>query len=225
MKKWTMVIPIYNDSKSLGLLLIEIDKYKFDQGHFLVVDNGSTVELMTELDSSAIPEEVEIIRTDRNLGFGGGIMFGLSATRTEWVGWMPGNLKVHPSQLLFFEPLIESDKFDLIKAKRKGRSFQANLKTLVASFIQSLVMRQRMSDTGGTPTFLRRIFLAHLQDAPSDYVFESFVMFKARSFNLKINRPNVLYGNRQFGNSHWQRGLGAEFSLMKNIVRQSKTWR
>lgn len=224
MKIWTVVIPVYNDSKSLKVLINEIEKADFTDGVFLIVDNGSTDNALLELEGRAI-QGVEIVRTEQNLGFGGGIKFGLNRALTEWVGWMPGNLKVHPSELSLFKPLLGSGNFDLIKASRKGRSFQANLKTFGAGLIQSVILRQMMFDTGGTPTFMRRSFLHHLEDAPNDYVFESYVLFRARRLKLRINRPKVLYGKRIFGESHWQRGIKAEFMLMKNIVSQSKKWK
>ena len=81
-----------------------------------------------------------------------------------------------------------------------------------------------MLDTGGTPTFIKKHFFDQIKNAPNDYVFESFVLFKARQLKLRIDRPKVLYGNRMFGKSHWQRGLNAELNLLKDIVQQSRTW-
>ena len=223
MKIWTVVIPIFNDSKSLGVLLNENENSNSTDGVFLIVDNGSTDNSVLELEDRSI-QGVEIVRTEQNLGFGGGIKFGLNRATTEWVGWMPGNLKVHPSDLSLFRSTIDSDNFDLIKANRRGRSFQANVKTFGAGLIQSVILRKIMFDTGGTPTFIRRSFLPHIQDAPSDYVFESYVLFRAHKLKLRINRPKVPYGKRLFGQSHWQRGIKAEFRLMKSIVKQSKKW-
>ena len=224
MKTWTVVIPIYNDEKSLTVLLEEIEKSEFHDGLFLIVDNGSTNKLSLKPDGSKIPG-VDLIRTELNLGFGGGIKFGLNKAETEWVGWMPGNLRVHPRELLSFRQIIRSNNFDFIKANRKGRSFLASLKTLGVGLIQSAITMRMMFDAGGTPTFMRKSLLHYLEHAPDDYVFESYVLFKARKFKLRIKRPKVIYGNRIFGHSHWQSGIKAEFKLSKNIFRQSKNWK
>ena len=82
-----------------------------------------------------------------------------------------------------------------------------------------------MFDAGGTPTFMRKSFLHYMEHAPDDYVFESYVLFTARRFKMRIKRPSVNYGNRIFGHSHWQRGIKAELNLLKNIVKQSKKWK
>ena len=105
------------------------------------------------------------------------------------------------------------------------RSRQANFKTLLAGIIQSLILKCNMLDTGGTPTFIRRDYLHKLSNAPDDYVFESYVLYIARKLNFRISRPRVEYAERLFGQSHWQRGVTAEINLMRNIVRQSKTWK
>ena len=215
---WTVVIPIYNDAVALEKLLNEIELTNLKNGSFIIVDNGSSDQIMLGgkfRDNS----KFKFVRTENNLGFGGGIKYGLKFANTEWVGWMPGNLKVHPKELNKIDAIIQLNQYEFIKGARVGRDFKSRIKTSIAGVIQSLVLRKNMLDTGGTPTFITRNYIKHLELSPNDYVFESFVLFTAHKYKLRKVRPKIIYGNRIYGSSHWQRGLKSEIKLMINIYK------
>jgi len=218
-----MVIPVFNDRDSLEVLLKKIDTMETPGFHFLIVDNGSTdLELSTYLENGGT--NWSSIRTPQNLGFGGGIMFGIKASSTAWVGWMPGNLKIDPLDVPNFISQINFDPNSLIKARRVGRTIVSSSKTLFAGMVQTIMLRKNMLDTGGTPTVCTREFIERLLDPPKDYIFESFILHSARSSKLNVQRPKINYGKRMFGQSHWQNGLTAEMALMRDIVISSRNW-
>jgi glycosyltransferase involved in cell wall biosynthesis len=221
---WTIVIPIYNDGTALQTLLNEIEKLSFTNGLFLIVDNGSNDGKIRIKDYEKYTN-VSYLKVEKNLGFGGGIKHGLKHTETKWVGWMPGNLKVHPSELLKIIPLLENSKYDFIKSKRIGRDIASNLKTFFAGLVQTVILRKNMLDTGGTPTFIKRKYLEYLYLSPNDYLFESHVMYIAHKLKLSTFRPKINYGVRIYGTSHWQRGINSELRLMMHFYRNTKKWR
>ena len=220
----TIVIPVFNDFESLQVLLERIEKIEDTKFNFLIVDNGST-------DPNLIDRITEgghnwsAVRTPQNLGFGGGILFGIHECKTPWVGWMPGNLKIDPSDLVNFLIKVSFQPNLFIKALRVGRKPSARLKSYVSGLVQSLLLREKMMDTGGTPTICEKRFVTALNNPPMDYVFESYVYFAAIRAELYIQRPKIHYGARLFGNSHWQNGLRAEVSLMRKIVSDARSWR
>ena len=99
MSQVTFVIPIYNDAQSLSKLLELIGSTDDNRIKFLVVDNGSSDPAVVNLLQNGKQEMYSWVRIEKNLGFGGGIMHGLEIAKTEWVGWMPGNLKINPNEL------------------------------------------------------------------------------------------------------------------------------
>ena len=219
-----MIIPVFNEAKSLPKLLELLQEVKSNETHFLLVDNGSTdpeVKLLLQNDKATWSS----VRTETNLGFGGGILFGIAASETEFVGWMPGNLKVDPREV---EAVLKSNLIDgveFLKAWRIARGWLPHLKTFIVGVTLSLILHRRMFDSGGTPTVCKKKFISELHDIPSDYVFESFVFFQARQKGLRIRRPRIRYGERVFGQSHWQRGVRSEVKLMKNILWSSREWK
>lgn len=223
MTKISIVIPIYNDSQSLLELISRIESLRSTSFDFLIVDNGSTDDqTVTLLQKNGLAWKS--IRSEKNLGFGGGILFGLREAKSEYVGWMPGNLKIDPRDLNDFVSGIQLHGNVLLKAKRKNRSTIANFKTLLAGLTQSILLRENMLDTGGTPTICHRSFIETFFNPPQDYVFESYVLYRARLKKMEVLRPSINYGKRLFGNSHWQTGIKAEAKLMWKIIRSSSRW-
>ena len=165
------------------------------------------------------------VRTENNLGFGGGILYGLDFCTTDYVGWMPGNLKVDPVEFVNLLKSTDLAKYQMIKARRVNRGREAALKTLILGFAQSVILSKNMLDSGGTPTICRKDFIKSLRNAPKDYVFESYVLFQARKREYKIFRPKLSYRKRIYGNSHWQRGFLSEMRLTGAILLGSLKWR
>jgi hypothetical protein len=222
MHSCTIIIPIYNDFESLVVLSEWIrESSRFDK-EFLIVNNGSTDKRI-----HALLEEQEIpyMSSSINLGFGGAILFAADKVATDWIAWMPGNLKVDPRDLLNFLGNFHFNRNTFVKAKRVNRGRTANIKTYIAGVIQSVILLRNMLDTGGTPTLCQRSFLLSLSDPPKDVVFESFMLYAARHRGLKIVRPKFSYGQRVFGQSHWQRGFKSELTLMIKIIDNCMDWR
>jgi glycosyltransferase involved in cell wall biosynthesis len=221
-KSCTIVIPIYNDFESLVVLSDWIKESAKFRTEFLIVDNGSTDRRI-----HAFLEEQEITYTTSltNLGFGGAIIFAAERVSSDWIAWMPGNLKVDPRTLVSFLEEFHFSPNTFVKAKRINRGRIANVKTYLAGAIQSTILLRNMLDTGGTPTLCERSFLLSLKDPPKDIVFESFMLYAARHRRKNIVRPKFPYGQRVFGQSHWQKGFKSEITLMVKIVNNCLRWR
>jgi glycosyltransferase involved in cell wall biosynthesis len=225
MNSCTIVIPVYNEFKSLEILLEKINEISNQNVTFLIVDNGSTDPKVQEVLTRTKRSGWVQVRTEINQGGGGGLVCGISKCDTDFVGWMPGNLKVDPQEVVRVLTHIDFARIDVIKAKRLGRSTSARLKTWIIGVIQSVILQSNMFDAGGTPTICRRSLLVDLNKVPKDYVFESYILYQARQAKSRIVRPGVNYGLRKFGVSHWQRGFSSELSLTIKILKASLKWK
>jgi hypothetical protein len=99
------------------------------------------------------------------------------------------------------------------------------MKTLTMGIVQSIYAGEKMMDTGGTPTICERRVLLSMPNPPTSVVFESFVLYWAQKFDLNLVRPKIPYGERKYGDSHWQNGLKSEFRLAREILSQIKVWK
>lgn len=219
-----IVVPVYNEAQSLPVLIGQIEAAAHADCQFLLVDNGSTDPECARLLASS-GQYWRGLRLERNIGFGGAIVAGARVVNAERVGWMPANLKVHPSAAARFAGMTNVPLGSLQKGLRHGRTLSAHVKTVLAGIAQSVVARTILFDTGGTPTICPRSFVLSMPNPPSDYSFESYVLFLARNLRMPVQRHRVKYGRRIFGNSHWQHGLKSELHLLRSILRQLPDWR
>lgn len=222
-------VPIYNDWNNATELAKEYLGSDLPSSHLHFVDNGSSQESSFDLTNLISSESnLKLTRLSENLGMGGGIAAGSRLCSEEWFMWMPGNMKVRPSDLVdFVASLLASDADVFVKARRSDRHTIARLKTAAASALQTLVAGVRMTDTGGTPSALRRAgkLWDSIEAAPKDYTFDSFMLLRAKLTGTPVFRPDVRYHLRLFGTSHWQRGLWTEVSLMLELIMQIRRWK
>jgi hypothetical protein len=220
-----MGIPIYMDLENLKDLISEIEQLPDLPIDFYILDHGSNDEQLTHfLDSLKIPN-VKTIASKENFGFGGGVKFLLQKMDNEFVGWMPGNGKVRPKDLHLVVDAFELKAVkNAFKANRARRSKIEDLKTGLAGFAVSLWYGANLTDSGGTPTVVRKDLVQQLLEGPDDFSFEAFVMFRLHQLGLKLDRAKVPYGSRVHGRSHWQRGFKSEMKLLLRILEQRRNW-
>ena len=221
-------VPIYNDWENASLLIENFIANNFQGVALLIVDNGSNQESPEALKRYFALGNVSLLRLETNQGFGGAIQQASRSLTGDWFVWMPGNMKVIPTDLIdFFELVKSSSPSDFIKAQRIERPAVDQLKTFVASMVQTIASGKLMLDTGGTPSAVHRDnpLRESMISAPGDYRFESFMLFTAKQEGIKVVRPKVRYRRRIAGKSHWQTGTTAEIKLMISLVSSIINWK
>lgn len=222
----TLVVPIYNESGSLPVLLTDIEGKRNPGIKFLLVDNGSTDYSVIETLRAGGPNWTSI-RVDKNIGFGGAIKHGVRSSRSAYIGWFPGNLRINTEELFVALENLNFGEDVVVKFRRNRSQISDRLKTLAFGLIQTLFTGSNLMDSGGTPTITTRR-LAHVLVSlvsPNDYTFESFAFLFFRLSRLRVVRPRIKYGPRTHGSSHWQRGLKSEFLLLLTTLKGAVTWK
>jgi glycosyltransferase involved in cell wall biosynthesis len=226
--KVSLIVPIFNNRANAEAFCLEFINAQLLDTSLTLVDNGSIEsESLKHLENLA-PDKITVVSLKVNAGFGGGIQAGLGSAQSEWVIWLPGNMKVLPSRLGKFIEFVKTQQTQtFVKAIRGGRPLIPRSKTLLASIAQSVVARTWLFDTGGTPTAIHKAnyLLKELLDGPKDYSFESYALFIAKLNGLQVRRVNVIYGDRLYGTSHWQFGLMSELRLVAEILLSIPRWR
>jgi glycosyltransferase involved in cell wall biosynthesis len=217
----SIVIPFYNEPENSKKIYELLQKVRIHNTSWILVDNGSTDKIT--LCNLPILENVTIVRLESNFGFGGGIKEGLKAAESDYVAWMPGNLKVHPlAPRIMLDRFLLSNNFNpdvFIKAEREGRSILAKAKTSISSLSISLLASRKLTDIGGTPTIIQKKYIEKVFKTPNDYVFElaTYLIFlELKCEEIRIPNP---YLSRIFGKTHWQNGLQSELQLLFKQIK------
>jgi hypothetical protein len=228
MNKIGIAIPIFNDFETLERILSDLEKIQLLEVDFYFLDNGSIGDKVWEsiAHAQSLQDNVFGLRSDLNLGFGGGIKLALTHIPNDFIGWMPGNYKIRPEDLSAFirEVNLRFPEYRAIKAVRVARSFSSRSKTCLANLLLSVHFHSWLFDTGGTPTIVSREYLKELLSGPNDYTYEAYTSYMFRKLNIACSRLPIPYHKRPFGQSHWQSGLRTELNLLKSIATQKKAW-
>jgi len=192
------------------------------------LDNGSQDKFMEDCYSERekLPQQWKVVRSENNLGYGGGVIFASKYVEKDFIAWMPGNMKINPIDAYDFVKNINLDKKNVyIKAQRTNRPFIDSLKTKIFGLAASLYFNIYIYDAGGTPNVVHKDFFKLSEFMPIDFSFDVFVYYYFKVNNLVINRPKIRYTKRLYGNSHWQKGLISELKLFFNILSYKKEWK
>jgi len=223
-----IVVPFYNDTDNFKQFVEIIEHSHVPRNTFLLLDNGSENTFMEEYYSkkNILSEKWKVIRSQNNLGYGGGIIYASKYIEKDFIAWMPGNMKINPIDAYDLVTNVSLDKKDIyIKARRTNRPFSDSLKTNLFGIAASIYFNTYIYDAGGTPNVVHKDFFRLSEYMPNDFSFDVFVYYFYRINNLKVIRPKIRYTRRYSGQSHWQKGLNSEIKLTLSIFNKKKEWK
>ena len=102
MMKFTLIIPCYNEEKSLPILIKKcmILSERKDL-EIIFVDNGSTDNTHKFLRSKLINNSsFKVLKINENKGYGHGIISGINLSSNDIVGWTHADLQTEPNDAL-----------------------------------------------------------------------------------------------------------------------------
>ncbi len=224
--KASLVIPCYNESKSLPELLKSCQRSFYGKDiEVVIVDNGSTDNTQDIL-SDLLHEYsfVTLVNIEKNTGYGNGILQGLHSASGEILGWTHADLQTDPGDvvkgLTFFEEVEDPEKI-FVKGSRYGRPILDMFFTIGMALFESLLMKTWMWDINAQPTLFHRSFFKSWVEPPNDFSLDLFSYFMAKKKGLTINRFSVLFSDRLHGTSHWNISLSDKYKFIKRTLQYS----
>lgn len=221
-----VIVPFFNDFDNFVRFNEILDEVAIKEISFLFLDNGSDNNDIEDFFNSKNYLNRKLIVSKKNLGYGGGVIYSTKFTNTDFVAWMPGNLKINPKDAInFFKKEIGNLSKDvLIKAKRTERKPLDYIKTNLFGILSSIYFTTNLTDAGGTPIILHKSFFHSTENYPVDFSFDIFVYYYFRKKHLRIRRPSIRYTQRHAGKSHWQNGIISEVKLTLKIFGYKSQW-
>jgi glycosyltransferase involved in cell wall biosynthesis len=219
--KYSLIIPCYNEAENIPLLLERCNKvFEQEDTEVILVDNGSTdnssdvlIELLLKY------PDCRSVTVEKNQGYGFGILAGLRAAKGDILGWTHADMQTDPQDALRGLDLFDEYGNDIfVKGSRHGRPLADVIFTVGMSIFETILLRKPMWDINAQPTMFSRSFFETWIDPPNDFSLDLFTYYKARCQNLKIYRIPVKFGERAFGNSHWNVNWTAKFKFIRRTV-------
>ena len=224
--KLSLVIPCFNESENLNILL---DKsYLLSKKinlELIIVNNGS------QDNSSVVLKRIQnknnffrILEIKKNLGYGHGIYSGLRQASGDIIGWTHADLQTSPLDLIEGINLFSCSKSPenlFIKGNRFGRNFFDSFFTFGMSIFESILFKSYVHDVNAQPTIFHSKFLKDWDNPPEDFSIDLYAYILAKKTNKKILRFPVLFDKRLHGVSSWNRGLKDKFKFIKRTISYS----
>ena len=238
MKKLSVVLPCFNESKNIPYVLESFDKViKRQDIEVIFVDNGSTDDTYNVL-KKLIPKYnfAKVEKINFNKGYGYGISRGLQVAKGSYLSWTHADMQTDPNDIIrglsIIESLPNSDKI-FIKGLRKGRSLVDNFFTIGMSLFESILLISPLWDINAQPNIFHRELFDSVIEYPYDFSFDLFYYYVALKKKYKILRLKVFFGDRYYGSSSWNinwksrlkfifRTISFSFNLIKKLKINKK---
>ncbi len=208
-KKLSIVVPCYNEEKTIPHLLARYSKAlgQREDIEVIIVNDGSKDATKQVLESQRehFPFLV-VIHVEPNAGYGNAVTVGLHKAQGEIIGWTHGDLQTPPEDMIRALALFEcydGDRPLYVKGKRYGRPLVDVMFTTGMSIFESILFRTSLFDINAQPNIFRRDFLELWVNPPKDFSLDLYAFLVARRHGYHVLRFPVHFGERFAGVSSW----------------------
>tara|TARA_S200000501_G_scaffold330654_1_gene332114 strand:+ start:210 stop:914 length:705 start_codon:yes stop_codon:yes gene_type:complete len=224
--KYSIVIPCFNEEGTIQLIL-ERTKSVFIENNIelILVNNGST-DNSKDIFSELIVKypHAKYINLEKNLGYGGGILKGLSHCKGEIIGWTHADLQTDPLDcIVAFKEYekISRGKNIFIKGNRKNRPITDQFFTFGMSLFETFLLGNLIYDVNAQPTIFPKKFFESWINPPKDFSLDLYSYYLAKKNNYKIKRISVDFLKRISGQSKWNINFVSRIRFILRTIKYS----
>ena len=229
LKVLSIIIPCYNEERSIKKLVKNCIQNINDEVEILLVDNGSTDNTYQKIINSKIPSNIIPIRIEKNIGYGNGILVGLKHAKGEILSWTHADLQTDVSDVIRGYSLYEKElnnKTCVVKGERKNRNIIDSFFTFSQGVYSSIILKTWLFDINAQPKIFHRTFLEEFKTPPLDFSLDLFLIYFFKSKKIKVKAFPVYFKKRLYGEAKGGGTLKGKIILIKrtfsyiNILRK-----
>ncbi|MEM9214757.1 MAG: glycosyltransferase family 2 protein [Cyanobacteria bacterium P01_F01_bin.150] len=223
MKTLSLVLPCYNEAPNIPLILERFAQVmNRDDVEVILVDNGSTDDTQVVL-ADLLPSYpfARAVIVEVNQGYGYGILAGLKAANSRFLGWTHADMQTDPKDVLDGLRLLEKSadpEQTYVKGSRKGRPLSDVFFTIGMAIFETIVLRVPLWEINAQPNLFSASFFNRWQDPPYDFSLDLYCYYLALKSKFKIIRFEVRFGERAHGISRWNINWKAKLKFIKRTI-------
>ncbi len=206
--KLTIIIPVYNEIKSVNILLNKVLNSKVKK-QIIVVDDYSTDGSREEIINNFKNKVDRIILHKKNLGKGAAIISAKNYIDGDFVIIQDGDLEYDPNQYVHFIKEIENKKIDALygsrvlkKDKYKNiQNFSHKIRiwgNLLLTFISNIINNQNLTDAHTCYKMVRSDIFKKIDFKEKGFAFCPELNTKLSNLNIKIHEIPINYEGRTY---------------------------
>lgn len=238
MLEFQLVLPCYNEAKSLAFLLERAVKaaqeggYNSRQFQLVIVENGSlddSRQVLKQLEEGPLASWFTKVVVPKNLGYGYGVFQGLKSTTAPVIGWSHADQQCDPRDAFVALNAYKKseDSRTLVKGSRSGRNWKDRWVTHVFEFFARLIIGVKTRELNAQPKVFNRELLQCLEEPPNNFAFDLYVLYRALKNEYKVLTVPVLFPPRVHGMSNWAYSFLGRYrtivGMIQYMLRLSRT--
>lgn len=234
----SVVVPCFNEAANLPALLSRFEALRVPEADWelVLVNNGSTDATAEVLARELAPPGRSWARVIEvpapNVGYGHGLMTGLSAARGEWLVWTHADGQTPPENALHALELLRNaadPTRTIVKGRRRGRPLKDQAFTAGVQLAGFVLLRESLPDVNGQPKSFHRGLLQHATNPPTDMSLDLYVLWLAQVLGWDRLEFDVPFGDRLHGESKWAfswrsraRNVARTLRFMRRLARDRR---
>ena len=225
MTKLSIIIPCYNEEKTISLILNKIKNLTLVgmEKEIIVVNDGSIDNTRNILNQLA-DQKIKVIHHEKNLGKTPTIKTGLSQATGEFCIIQDADLEYDPEDIKILLAAAQSGNLPVVYGSRrlkKQNSYSYLSYYLGANFITfltNLIYQQKLTDVETCYKLIKTDLLKKLNLQSKNYIFENEVTAKLSNLGHKIKEVPISYyprSKKEGKKINWRHGLEALIATLK----------
>ncbi|MBI1860394.1 MAG: glycosyltransferase [Deltaproteobacteria bacterium] len=226
--EFELVLPCYNEGKTLERLLREVVDAAKEAGHtpstfqLVLVQNGSSDNTSDEPRRRKAPVGAwyRVVDLKVNQGYGGGLWAGLSTTTARFVAWSHADMQCSPRNAFRALSVLKTQPGKtLVRGYRTDRDAKDRFVSHVFEFLSRVILGMRCHEVNAQPKVFRREFLKELKAPPPHFGFDLYALYRASRAGFRQEIIPVSFPPRISGVSHWAHHFFQRYRTVLSMVR------
>ncbi len=223
--KLSLILPCFNEEKNIPLLYKEFLEIPFKETicELILVNNGSIDSTGEQIDNIIKINNqknknilIKKVALQKNAGYGGGIIAGLSYAKGEYIGWAHADLQSPLSDVFNLYQLIKNKKNIFGKGIRTNNRGFDTLVSRLHEKLASIILGYKMNEINAQPKVFSKDILRYFTNMPKRWTtLDTYAFYKCLINKVEIVEIKVIFKNRIYGQSKWKNNF---FSFINHII-------
>ena len=216
---YSLIIPIFNEGRTLNKLLDDLDELS-DNIEIIIVNDGSTDETKYRLEKS---NSFKIIHNSKNLGKGSSIIIGEKHATTQNIILMDGDLEIDMRSIKKCIAVFKEHSSAVVVGSRWNEKSQSgkNINTLgnfIINYIFNFLYKTNLNDVLCCVKIIKKDILRSLNLESKKFGIEIELMSKLALKSAKFFDVNVVY-NRRKNNQVKKLKISGSFDIIWTMIK------